>query len=440
MTDPTLITLLTVTAAFLFAFGTPLLLIIGLWVVGMQLIFDFPLANVGSAMFEGLNSFALLAAPLFILTGDLISAGGIARRMSDFALSFLGWVRGGLGMASIGACGMFAAISGSNAATTATIGSITYPTMVEEGYEKHFSAATAAAGGTVGIIIPPSILFIVYGFLISLPISELFLAGIIPGFLMVAVMMIACYVVSRRRGYGRITAFEMRRVRQTFPGATIGIVAMVIVLGGIYAGVFSPTEASAVTVVYCLFAGLLVTRETKWRKLPDIFLRSATIIGIIVPLVAVSIMMQEILAVIGAREYIEGILTQLGGYYTILFVMMGMVLAAGTLLESVPNTIILAPILAPIAASIGVDPFHFAVVFLIGDAIGFITPPYGLNLYVASGITGLPYFRIVREVIPYLVSLLCIWVVVALVPQLSTFLIQFAGLGGGGLIQRLGGE
>ena len=433
MSDPVFITLLTLAAVTLFATGTPLMLIIGMWVIGMQLIFDFPLANVGSSMFEGLNSFALLAAPLFILTGDLISAGGLARRMSDFALAILGWVRGGLGMASLGACGMVAAISGSNAATTATIGSITYPTMVKQGYDKNFSAATAAAGGTVGIIIPPSILFIVYGYLISLPISELFLAGIIPGILMVAVMMIACYIVSRRKNYGQIVPFDLSILRQTLPGASIGLFAIFIVLGGIYTGVFSPTEASAVTVVYCLLAGMLITRETKWRKLPDIFFRSGIIIGIIVPLVAVSIMMQEILAVIGAREFISMLLTGLGGFYTILFVMMGMVLAAGTLLESVPNTIILAPILAPVAVTIGVDPFHFAVIFLIGDAIGFITPPYGLNLYVASGITGLPYFGIVRQVLPYLISLLIIWVIVALVPELSTFLIKFAGLGGGGL-------
>ena len=234
MSDPVLITLLTLAAVTLFATGTPLMLIIGMWVIGMQLIFDFPLANVGSSMFEGLNSFALLAAPLFILTGDLISAGGLARRMSDFALALLGWVRGGLGMASLGACGMFAAISGSNAATTATIGSITYPTMVKQGYDKNFSAATAAAGGTVGIIIPPSILFIVYGYLISLPISELFLAGIIPGILMVAVMMIACYIVSRRKNYGQIVPFDLSVLRQTLPGASIGLFAIFIVLGGIY--------------------------------------------------------------------------------------------------------------------------------------------------------------------------------------------------------------
>lgn len=430
-----LVLLVTGAALLLFVVGSPLMIIMGLWVIGMHLIFEFPMANVGSSMFEGLNSFALLAAPLFILTGDLISAGGIARRMSAFALAILGWIRGGLGMASIAACGMFAAISGSNSATTATIGSITYPAMVKDGYEKHFSAATSAAGGTVGIIIPPSILFIVYGYLINLPISELFLAGIIPGIMMVFAMMFTCYLVSRYHGYGEITRFTKRRLLDTFPGASIGIIAMVIVLYGIYSGIFSPTEASAVTAVYCLVAGLFMTRETKWRKLPDVIFRSSIIVGIIMPLVAVSIMMQEIFAVIGAGPFIEGILMGIGGYYPILFAMMGMVLAAGTLLESVPNTIILAPIFAPIAHTIGVDPYHFAVIFLIGDAIGFITPPYGLNLYVASGITGLPYFKIVRRVIPYLVSLLFVWVVVALIPVLSTFLIKFAGLGGAGLTE-----
>ena len=430
-----LVLIISFVAMVFFVLGTPILLIIGLWVVGMQLVFEFPMANLGGTMFESLNSFALLAAPLFILTGDLISAGGIARRMSDFAIAILGWLRGGLGMASIGACGMFAAISGSNSATTATIGSITYPSMVENGYEKHFSAATAAAGGTVGIIIPPSILFIVYGYLISLPISELFLAGIIPGIMMVVAMMFACHLVSRKHGYGHISRFELGRVLKALPGASIGGMAIVVVLYGIYSGICSPTEASAVTAAYCLLAGLFLTRETKWHRLHRVFFRSAIIVGILMPLVAISIVMQEILAVMGAKAFIEGMLHQLGGYYAILFAMMGMILAAGTLLESVPNTIILAPILAPIAATIGVDPFHFAVIFLIGDAIGFITPPYGLNLYVASGITGLPYFRIVRRVIPYLISLLVVWVVVALIPLLSTYLVQFAGLAGAGLVE-----
>lgn len=430
MDDTTLTILLTLSATIFFILGMPILLIIGLWVIGMQLVFDFPLANVGGSMFEGLNSFALLAAPLFILTGDLISAGGIARRMCDFALAILGWLRGGLGMASISACGMFAAISGSNSATTAAIGSITHPAMVEQKYEKHFSAATAAAGGTVGIIIPPSILFIIYGYLVNLPVSELFLSGVIPGILMVVAMMFACHLICRRRGYGEIIPFELRRVGRTLPGASIGLAAIGIILYGIYTGVFSPTEASAVAAVYCLFAGVFITRELKWRAIPEVLFRSSIIVGILMPMVAISIMMQEILAVVGAREFIQAALEQLGGYYAVLFGMMGIVLVAGMIMESVPNTIILAPIMAPIAASIGVDPFHFAVVFLVGDAIGFITPPYGLNLYVASGITGLPYFRIVQQVLPYLAALLVVWIVVALIPDLSTILIKLAGFAG----------
>lgn len=432
-----MIVLATLAAVGLFMGGTPIWLILGLWVVVMQLVFDFPLANLGSSLFEGLNSYALLAMPLFILTGDLIGAGGVARRMSNFALASLGFLRGGYGMASIGACGMFAAISGSNSATTATIGSITYPVMVEQGYRKEFAAATAAAGGTVGIIIPPSIVFIIYGYVVSLPISELFLAGIIPGGLMVVGMLFACNRVSAARGYGKLVPFEPRRIARTLPGASIGIFAIVIVLYGIYAGIFSPTEASGVTVAYCLFAGLFLTRELKLSMLPFVLLRSGMIIGMLAPLIAVAIMVQEIFAVMGVREFLETAISYLGGgYFMTLAAMMAIILICGTFLESVPVTVILAPIFAPIASSIGMDPFHFAAVFLVGSAIGFITPPYGLNLYVASGITSVPYFRIVRHIWFYLASLGVIWLIVAAIPELSTMLVKFAGLGGGGLLGR----
>lgn len=421
----------TTAAAALFLLGMPILLIIGLWVVAVQLSTDYPMASIGSTMFESLNSFSLLAAPLFILTGDLISSGGIARRMVDFSLAVLGWVRGGLGIAAIGACAMFAAISGSNAATTASIGSISYPAMVRQGYEKHFAAATAAAGGTVGIIIPPSILFIVYGSLVNVPISELFLAGIVPGLMMAAAMMLVCHLVSRRHGYGGTVPFKVGEVARTLPGASVGGAAIVLILWGIYTGVFSPTEASAVAVAYCLFAGFFLSRELTIRTLPAVIFRSSVIVGIIMPLVAVSILMQEILAVIGARQFVEAALSGLGNYYLILGAMMLVILAAGTILESVPVTIILAPIFAPIAAKMGVDPFHFGALFMVGTAIGFITPPYGLNLYVAATITDLPYFKIVGRVWPYLVVLLAVWLLVASIPLISTFLI--GGLEGGGL-------
>jgi len=428
MDQTLLITLATSVAFALFIFGTPVFLVMALWIVAGHLIYDFSLANIGSNMFESLNSFSLLAAPLFILTGDLIGGGGIARRMTDFTLAAFGWLRGGLALAAISACGIFAAISGSNSATTATVGSIVLPTMTEQKYDKGFAAATAASGGVVGIIIPPSLLFIIYGYVVNVPISELFLAGIIPGLIMIVAMMIACFWVSSRRGYGLIIPFRARRLAETTPGVSLAGLAVAIVIWGIYSGAFSPTEAAAVTVVYCLAVGLFVTREIKVKTLPSLIFRSGMIVGIIMPLVAMSVIMQQMFSVIGINRMIAELLGTLGGYTPILAVCMLIVLLAGTILESVPVTIVLAPILAPVAIGAGVDPFHFAVVFMVGASIGFITPPFGLNLFVASGISGASYMRIVANVVPYLVVLLISWVIIAIFPWISVYLTQFAGL------------
>ncbi len=454
MSDGTLILLISMAATLFFALGVPIFLVIGIWVVGASFVLDLTLDNIGTALSDVFtDGFALLAMPLFILTGDLINRSGIAKRLSDFAYSCLGWLRGGLAMASLGACGLFAAISGSNSATTATVGSIMYPEMVKGGYDRHFAAATAAAGGTVGIIIPPSIIFIVYGFMMNLPISDLFVGGILPGALMVMAMQGVCWFVCRRHGWGHLIRLEMRRVIKAAIGAWLGFFAIGLVLWGIYTGKFSPTEAAGVTVGFCLIVGLvslpvhrwlgargedvpiaargvtemLVVRGFRPVDVPAIVMRSAQITGVLAPLIAISVVMQQILSLLGTRETLEAFVTGMGGYYAVLFTAMALVLAAGTVLESLPNTIILAPILAPIAQSMGVDPIHFAVVFLVGDAIGFITPPYGLNLYVASGVTGIPYFRLIRHTMPYLLALLAVWLVVALVPELSTILLPQRG-------------
>ena len=428
MMDGYLIGLVSLLVTGFFVLGVPIFLVIGLWVVGISVIIDFTLANLGVTLFEGLNFFGLLALPLFILTGDLISAAGIAKRLVDFAYAALGWIRGGLAMSALGACGLFAAISGSNSATTATIGGIMHPAMVENGYDGKFAAATVAAGGTVGIIIPPSIIFIVYGFIMQLPIGELFVAGIIPGFLMVVAMQLVCHFLSKKNNWGRVVKFSIKNVAKTAVLAWLGFLAIAIVIWGIYSGAFSPTEAAGVTTGFCLLAGVLITREIKLKALPDILMRSGQITGMLAPLIAISIVMQQVLSQLGAKQFITDMVTSLGGYYPVLFACMLIVLLAGTILESLPNTIILAPILAPIAASVGVDPIHFAVIFLVGDAIGFITPPYGLNLYVASGMTGIPYLKLLAYSMPYLISLLIVWVIVALMPQLSLFLLGGVGL------------
>jgi len=401
MTDASWIMLISAAVTVLFMLGTPVLLVIFYWVIGCSFVIDLPIDNTGNELLNVFNKgFALLAMPLFILTGDLINQSGIARRLSDFAYSCLGWLRGGLAMASIAACGLFAAISGSNSATTATIGSMLHPEMVKGGYDERFSAATAAAGGTVGIIIPPSIIFIVYGF-------------------------------------------------KTAVGAWLGFFAIGLVLWCIYTGKASPTEAAGVTVGFCVFVGALcyplnkimgsgkdipveeksilsmfVVEGFTLVQLPGIVTRSAQITGILVPLIAVSVAMQQVMSSLGAKEFISAFVTGMGGYYAVLFTAMAIVFVTGMILESLPVTIILAPILAPIAADVGVDPIHFAVIFLVGASIGFITPPYGLNLYVASGVTGVPYFRLLRYATLYLVSLLSIWMVIALVPTLSTMLLK----------------
>ena len=450
MTDGSWTIFISIAVTFLFMLGVPVFLVIGYWVIGMSLVLGLPLINTGAALADVFtDGFALLAMPLFILTGDLINRSGIARRLSDFAYALLGWLRGGLAMASLGACGLFAAISGSNSATTATIGSMLHPEMVKGGYDERFSAATAAAGGTVGIIIPPSIIFIVYGFLLNLPISELFVAGIIPGAMMVGGMMLVAFVICTKNGWGHLIRLEIARVLKTGIGAWLGFFAIGLVLWGIYTGKFSPTEAAGVTVGFCIIVGFLSLpihrmmgrpsedRDFRERsvseylvvqgfgplELPSITMRSAQITGILAPLIAVSVVMQQILSVLGAQESITAFVTGMGGYYPTLFTAMAIVFVAGMVLESLPVTIILAPILAPIAASIGVDPIQFAVVFLVGASIGFITPPYGLNLYVASGVTGVPYFRLLRYTVPYLAALITVWLLVALVPELSTALL-----------------
>ena len=460
MTDGTWITIISIGVTFLFMLGTPVLLIIFYWVVGCSFVLDLTLDNTGAEMLNVFkDGFALLAMPLFILTGDLINKSGIAKRLSDYAYACLGWLRGGLAMASIGACGLFAAISGSNSATTATIGSMLHPEMVKGGYDPRFSAATAAAGGTVGIIIPPSIIFIVYGFIMNLSINDLFIAGIVPGAMMVGAMIITAFIVSTINKWGVLISLDPVRVLKTALGGWLGFFAIGLVLWGIYTGKFSPTEAAGVTVGFCAFVGLVcyplnkvmgssnelpveekstlsmfVVEGFTLLNLPSIVTRSAQITGILAPLIAISVVMQQNLSSLGAKELLEGFLISMGGYWPVLFTAMAIVFVSGMVLESLPVTIILAPILAPIAASVGVDPIQFAVVFLVGASIGFITPPYGLNLYVASGVTGVPYFRLLRYSTMYLFSLIIVWFLVAIFPSISKTLLP-----GGGTYELLNG-
>jgi C4-dicarboxylate transporter DctM subunit len=303
-----------------------------------------------------------------------------------------------------------------------------HPLLVKDGYDPRFAAATAAAGGTVGIIIPPSIIFIVYGFLMDLSISDLFVAGILPGMLMVFSMQMVCWWLSRRNGWGSVSPLSWRRVGLTARQGYLGFFAIFIVIYGIYSGTFSPTEAAAITVGFCLVAGLLITREIKWRDLPDILLRSGQLTGMLAPMIAISIVMQQVFGLLGAGEAVASFVAWFGdSEIVVLLICMAIVLMAGCILESLPVTVIFAPILAPIAMAHGVDPVHFSVIFLVGAAIGFITPPFGLNLFVASGTTGIPYSKLVRFAIYYMAGLMVAWLFIAFVPSLSLSLLPNIG-------------
>ena len=415
--------IITLVCLTLFALGLPIVLIMALWTAAISyFVVNLSLANFGQNAWYGLENFAFLALPLFIVTGDLVLAGGIARHLAGFANALVGWIRGGLAMATIMACGFFAAISGSNAATTATIGSIMIPEMNRRGYDRVFAAATAAAGGTVGVIIPPSIIYIVYGIIMNVSPVDLFVAGIVPGIFMVLFMMLAAHLLARfglQHAPASGASFAVREAVRGAWRARHGFVAVALIMGSIYLGIFSPTEAAALAAVYAWVAGVLFTRELKLSATHRVMHRSAQINGLLVPIVALSIMLQQAISLLGVTDSVERFVSGFGGRVAVTTVIMLIILAVGTVFESVPNVIMTAPILAPAAYAVGIDPIQFAMIFLLGDTLGFITWPYGLNLFVASSLTGIPYMKISYRALWYCAALLFPWIMVAAFPWMT---------------------
>lgn len=420
----TTIWIITIIIFVLFILGTPIFLCSAYWVLLVSLSIDFTIENIGITCYQGISSYALLAMPLFILTGDLIGAGGIAARLANFARLVLAPVRGGVALATCLASSIFAAISGSNSATVATIGRIMIPDMIKHGYHPQFATANAAAGGIVGILIPPSILMIVYAFSTNMSVMDLFKAGWIPGIVVTLGLMSGAYYWSRKYNFGQPQPFQVGATLKAGGQAYLGLIAIILIMVIIYGGIASPTEASGVVAAYCLVAGVLVTREIKIRDIPKIFMSSGRINGMLAPLIAVSIVLQQVFSILGLHRQIADFIFSLGNYYLMLGSMMLIILIAGTLMESIPITIIMAPVMAPIAHAIGVDPVHFGIIFIVGLCIGFITPPFGLNLFVASGITGIPYARLIKWVVPHIIFAITAWVIVALIPWLSLLLLR----------------
>ena len=386
------------------------------------------LEMVPKRLFTSCDSFAFMAVPFFILAGTLMSQGGISRRLCNFINSVLGRFPGGLGLVSVVACMFFAAISGSSAATTAAIGGMMVPEMVKRKYDRDFSAAINAAGGTIGVIIPPSIPFVTYGVLTGCSISTLFMAGFVPGILMGLALMVVVVIISMKKGYKDTTKFSGREILKFFWDALLAMLMPVIVLGGIYTGLFTPTEAAVVAVMYGVVVGMFVYRNITPKSLMKILKDAAGSTAQVMILICAASLFGYVLT---AHRIPDAIATFILGLssnkWVILLLINLLLLIVGTFLDTTAAIIILVPILYPIITTIGVDPIHFGMILCVNLAVGFVTPPFGTCLFVACGVADTSLGAITKKILPFIAALLVVVALVTIFEPISLFLPKLFG-------------
>ena len=387
-----------------------------------------PLTQIPETLFNALNTFPLMAIPFFVLAANLMSRGGISERLTRAGVALVGHLRGGLAMTAVLSCMFFAAISGSSPATVVAVGTLIIPAMMRSGYSKDFSTGLVATSGSLGILIPPSIPLIVYGIATEQSIGDLFIAGIVPGILAGLALLGLVVVISRRRNYGvgehalTMTRGEkLRAVRD----ATFSLVLPLLVLGGIYTGVFTPTEAAAMAVLYALVISLGVYREIKVSDLGAILLASAKTSSMIMFIIANGILFSFVLTSERIpNDITEALLAMDLQPWAFLAMTTVILLIAGCFMETSSAILILAPILLPIALELGVDPIHLGIIIVMNLEIGMVTPPLGLNLFVASGLTRMSVLRVARAALPSAAVLLAALLVVTYVPWFSQVLLE----------------
>lgn len=368
-------------------------------------------------IFTAQDSFSLIAVPFFILAGDLMSKGAVSKVLVEFAESLLGWIRGGLTIVSVLTGMFFAAISGSGAATTAAVGATLIPELEKRGYHVDKSAALIAAAGTIGVVIPPSVPMVLYAVIAEQSVNVLFRNGFGPGFAMGIILIIIALTEARKLGYPKGTKFEIKSVLRTFVHAVWGILMPLIILGGIFSGYFTPSEAADVAVIYAIVIGFFVYRDLKPKDLMKIMMNSAKTSSVIMLIIGFSGPFGWVLANWKIPEAISGtVLSVSDNKFIILFLIGIIILAAGVFMETSSAIILLTPVFLPLVKAMGVDLVHFGIVFVVGLGIGMITPPVAINLFVASGITGLPITRISRAIVPYLLGLILIFFLILYLP------------------------
>ncbi len=378
---------------------------------------DVPALMMVQRIFTAQDSFSLIAVPFFILAGDLMSKGAVSKVLVEFAESLLGWIRGGLTIVSVLAGMFFAAISGSGAATTAAVGATLIPELEKRGYHVDKSAALIAAAGTIGVVIPPSVPMVLYAVIAEQSVNTLFRNGFIPGITMGAILIIIALVEARKLNYPKGTPLSVKNVLRTFLHAIWGILMPLIILGGIFSGYFTPSEAADVAVIYSIIIGFFVYRDLTPKGLMEIMKNSAKTSSVIMLIIGFSGPFGWVLANWKIPEMIsKAVLSVSSNAYIILFLIGLIILIAGVFMETSSAIILLTPVFLPLVKAMGVNLVHFGVVFAVGLAIGMITPPVAINLFVASGITGLPMTKISKAIIPYLIGLIVVFFVILYAP------------------------
>lgn len=419
------------TIAFLFIclfglmlIGVPVAISLGASTVMTMLLFtDLDVASVPQLIFDGINKFSLMAIPMFILAGNLLSKGGSARRIIDFAKSMVGHLPGGLPMSAIFACIIFAAVSGSSPATVVAIGSIMFVAIKEAGYPATYAVGGITTAGSLGILIPPSVVMIVYGVTAEVSIGKLFMAGVIPGLMLGGMMLAQTYFGAKRLGFKAGTPEPISERVKKFGKAFWALLIIVVVIGGIYGGIFTPTEAAAASAVYALIISLFVYRDIKIKDLWGICLDSAMTTAMIFFIITNAVVFAYLLTSEQIPQAIaDAMLAANIGKIGFLILVNILLFIMGQFMEPSSVVMIMVPLLLPISMQLGIDPIHFGIILIVNMEIGMITPPVGLNLFVASGLTGMSLKDVIVSCIPWTLTLVIGLILITYIPEISLWL------------------
>lgn len=404
--------------------GMPISIALGLTVLSFLFTMtDVPVQAVALKLFTGIEKFEIMAIPFFILAGNFLTHGGVARRMIEFATSMVGHWHGGLALSGVLACALFAAVSGSSPATVVAIGSILLPAMLKQGYPKSFGAGVVTTSGALGILIPPSIVMVMYSVSTNTSVGKLFMAGVIPGLLLAFLLGLTTWVLARKRNYPRLTRASFAQRWHAFQRSVWGLLLIVVVIGGIYSGMFTPTEAAAVSAVYAFVIAVFVYKDLSIRQVPKVLLDSASMSAMLLYIITNAVLFSFLMTSEGIPQAMASGIMDMGlGMVGFLLVVNLLLLLAGNVMEPSSIVLIMAPILFPVAIALGVDPVHFGIIMVVNMEIGMCHPPVGLNLYVASGITKMGITELTIAVLPWLMTMIGFLLLVTYVPQISLWL------------------